>query len=190
MLDSPVITGTFRQADDAPRSASWLLAQDGVAAAQLVAYDEGDGEVSEARPQVDHDSGTWSGWFGGNSWSGVVLARAADDPQRFAPLTSGQLGRGLDLDEARLPPAWMVIDDPDGVLTAAFTGSPALRTTTAVATRHDSTSGLPTASVMTFRVHDAMEVFDLVDAFAGGPPGERHLDLGGGVRALLVDHVT
>ncbi len=190
VLDSAVSTGTVRPSDDAGDSASWLLAQDGVAAAQLVAYDEADGAESPSRSVADQVSGTWTGWFFSDAWSGVVLARSGGDPQRFAPLTSGQLGRGLDLHEDRLPTGWTVIDDPEGVLTAAFTGSPLPGTDTAVAARRDSAKGLPSASVMTIRVDDPGEALELVDAFAGGPPGEQHLDLGTGAPALLVDHVT
>ncbi len=185
-----MVTRSLDPTDGAPDSAAWLLAQDGVAAAQLVAYDEADGEMSAARPQVNQGSGTWTGWFGGNSWSGVVLARAVGDRQRFDPLTSAELGRGLDLHEDRLPAGWTVIEDPEGVLTAAFTGSPSPRSTTAVATRVDTSHRLPTASVMTIRVEDAAAALDLVDSFAGGPPGEQHFDLGTGPQALLVDHVT
>ena len=190
VLDSAVVTGTLRPADREQDSASWLLAQDGVLAGQLVAYDEAVGAESPSRPVVDQGTGTWTGWLSGNSWSGVVLARAVGDPQRFAPLMSAELGRGLDLYEDRLPTGWTVIDDPEGVLTAAFTGSPRPRTDTAVATRRDATGGVPTASVMTIRVDDAAAALDLVDSFAGGPPGEQHLDLGTGAQALLVDHVT
>ena len=188
VLDSAVVTGSFDRTGEEPEQGSWLLAQDGVAAAQLVAYREEYGAESPSRLDVLSGSGTWPTLFSSDNWSGVVLGRDVGDKQRFAPLTSPDLGRGLDLYEDRLPSGWTVIDDPEGVFTAAFTGSPRPRTNTAVSTRSDSARGLPTASVMTIRVDDPGEALALVNSFAG--PQVRRLDLGSGVPALLVDHAT
>ena len=186
VLDSAVGTRSFHPSDERPDSESWLVAADGVAAAQLVAFRDAGGEAGPSDMPSEPGDGTWwTDWFQSDGWWGAVVGRGIDTSW-FPPPAVGSLGRGLELDEDRLAPGWTVIDDPEGVLTAAFTGSPLPRTRTAVATRTNST-GVPTASVMTIRVDDAEAALATVASLAAKEP---HLDLGGGVPALLVDHVS
>lgn len=157
-------------------SASWLLAYDGVATAQLTAYAD-EAASASSTDAVTGVGDTWTASVGSDSWTAVAVGprenREAIE-QLSEPIGSdgGFVGSGLTLHTDRLPARWHVIDDPTGVLHAAFTGLPGPGTVTALASRIGAVdaSPQPHAIVMTIRTGDdiaADDVVDQVDAFAG-----------------------
>lgn len=189
-FDSAVITRESEPQVEA-NFRSWLLSDNGTVMAQVIRSVDPSAEPSSAtaRPQDEAD-GRWTAQFSVGDASFVANGRDIGGEGRHAALLQDLLADGSELDDVVLPQGWQVVDDPDGVLTAAFTGHPRPGTRTSTANRMGPfmSDQQPQLMIMTIRTASADVSADALRLLAG--PDQEPVEIVTGRWGLMVDQIT
>ena len=166
----------------------YLLADRGIAMALASVID---GQRAESTSATTPDDGVqWTGRIDLDGASLQAVGRDVSGEERHRALLLDLLGTDGRLSDAVLPQGWTVIDDPDGVMTATFTGRSRPGTPTSTAIRSGSGDDGPDGhiAVMSIRTDDAALRSEAVRSFAG--PDQVPVEVAPGRWGTIVDQVS